>query len=202
MKIIKQRHEIINISDNVLETIERAGRTCYKSEDKITKGSAEKFVATLIKHGHEAMLEFGDITVKFITNRGITHEIVRHRLCNFAQESTRYVRYGQDMEFIKPVWWDDSSDEQKKIFLDTLEDCAYEYTALLDSGWKPQQAREILPNALKTEIVVKANIREWRHLLKLRCSKGAHPQIRGLMIPLLDEFKTKIPVVFDDIMVN
>jgi len=202
MEIVKQSHEIINISDNILEIIEKAGRTCYKSEDKITKGSAEKFVATLIKHGHEAMIEFGDIAVKFITNRGVTHEIVRHRLCNFAQESTRYVKYGKDMEFIEPVWWKETNGYKRNLFISLLENSASVYTDLIDDGWKPQQAREVLPNALKTEIVVKANCREWRHLLKLRCSKAAHPQIRELMIPLLNDLKVEVPIIFDDIMVD
>ncbi|MDY6893799.1 MAG: FAD-dependent thymidylate synthase [Thermotogota bacterium] len=178
--------------------MELAGRTCYKSEDNITNESAAKFVKMLIDRKHHAMIEFGDIIVKFITNRGVTHELVRHRLCSFAQESTRYVNYGRDdIKFIKPVWicmehqlglW--------KLAMSIAEDF---YKALLREGWQPQQAREVLPNSLKTEIVVKANIREWRHIFNLRCSKNAHPQMRALMIPLLEELKEKLPVVFDDI---
>lgn len=202
MKIIKQSHQILNFSSDLLKNIEVAGRTCYKSEDKITEESASKFVQNLVDRKHHAMIEFGDITVRFITNRGVTHELVRHRLCSFAQESTRYVNYGgDDIEFIKPVWSED------KIFPGTAEDCWYKvcseaedcYKRLLFYGWKPQQAREVLPNSLKTEIVVKANIREWRHIFKLRCNKSAHPQMRALMIPLLEELKGKIPIVFNDI---
>ncbi len=199
MRIITQGYEIISLPQELLKTIEAAGRTCYKSEAKITETSAVNFVATLIKRGHHAVIEFGDIIVRFTTNRGVTHELVRHRMCSFAQESTRYVRYDGNMEFIEPVWWDKSSDEQKKLWEKAMTDAEAHYLKLLETGWKPQEAREVLPNSLKTEIVVKANIREWRHIFDLRCSAGAHPQIRELMIPLREELKTLLPVVFDDL---
>lgn len=213
MKIIEQSHEILSLPENLLEMLEKAGRTCYKSEDKITPESAPKFVKMLRDRGHHAMIEFGDIIVKFITNRGVTHEIVRHRLSSFAQESTRYVRYDGQMEFIRPVWcsediigtynepydFDAISGLHENIFCTSLWDSEKDYQTLLEQGWQPQQAREVLPNALKTEIVWKANIREWRHIFSLRCSKAAHPQMRALMIPLLSELKSKLPVVFDDI---
>jgi len=143
------------------------------------------------------MIEFGDIIIKFITNRGVTHELVRHRLCSFAQESTRYVRYDGTMEFIKPEWFSDL--EAIARWEQAMYDAEEHYIFLLNNGWRPEQAREVLPNSLKTEIVVKANIREWRHIFTLRCSKAAHPQIRGLMLPLLKELKTKLPIVFDDL---
>jgi len=199
MKIIEQSYAILSISENPLELIEQAGRICYKSEDKITSDSAEKFVKMLRDKGHHAMLEFGDITVKFITNRGVTHELVRHRLSSFAQESTRYVRYDWDMEFIRPVWWDNWGSLSKSEWTACCRHSEVSYAALLKIGSRPEQAREVLPNSLKTEIVVKANIREWRHILKLRTSKKAHPQIRGLMLPLLAELQERVPVVFDDI---
>ena len=165
MKIVKQSHEILSYPDNVLQDIEIAARTCYKSEDKITEGSAEKLVARLLKSGHEAMLEFGDVTIRFITNRGVTHELVRHRIgTSFAQTSTRYVKYDGDMEFILPVWFDKNEvidvPLDQRIWYTTLEVIERSYRRLLERGWKAQQAREILPNSLKTEIVVKANIRE------------------------------------------
>jgi len=161
------------------------------------------------------MIEFGDIIVKFITNRGVTHELVRHRMCSFAQESTRYVNYKGGMEFIRPVWLSDEiiskynsiedidpilipSDPEYRFILNLIHN-ELDYCWLIGHGWQPQQAREVLPNALKTEIVVKANIREWRHILTLRCSKAAHPQMRALMLPLLAELKEKLPIVFDDI---
>ncbi len=199
MRIIKQGYEIISLPQELLQTIEAAGRTCYKSEAKITDTSAVNFVETLIKRGHHAVIEFGDIIVRFITNRGVTHELVRHRMCSFAQESTRYVRYDGNMEFIEPVWWEKSSGEQQELWKKAMTDAESHYLKLLETGWKAQEAREVLPNSLKTEIVVKANIREWRHIFELRCSSGAHPQIRELMIPLREELKTLLPVVFDDV---
>ena len=212
MKIIEQSHEILSLPENLLEMLEKAGRTCYKSEDKITPESAPKFIKMLRDRGHHAMIEFGDIIIKFITNRGVTHEIVRHRLSSFAQESTRYVKYDGEMEFIRPIWC--SADVVGASFkkLKTIQYTDTEYTwmdaclnseiiykRLLDSGWRPEQAREVLPNSLKTEIVWKANIREWRHIMSLRCSKAAHPQMRALMLPVLAEFQSKLPVVFDDL---
>jgi thymidylate synthase (FAD) len=221
MKVIEQYHVIEHITPNILQQIERCARNCYKSEDKITEDSAEKMVKALIKKNHGAMLEFGDIIVRFVTNRGVTHELVRHRLCSFAQESTRYVRYDGQMEFIRPVWcpedlvgsylkWEDAQhwvykhknqkdNMQIACWLDSCINDEQKYIFLLDNGWRPEQAREILPNSLKTEIVVKGNIREWRHMFTLRCSKKAHPQIRSLFTNLLIDLKKQIPVVFDDI---
>jgi thymidylate synthase (FAD) len=199
MKMIEQSHEILDMSTDVLQTMERIGRTCYKSEDKITPDSAPDFVSRLISRGHHAMIEFGDITVRFITNRGVTHELVRHRLCSFAQESTRYVRYSGDMEFITPVWFDKVGGTSKDIWHDSMVRAEQDYQVLLDLGWSPQQSREVLPNSLKTEIVMKGNLREWRHILTLRCAKTAHPQMFSLMRPLLAELQERIPVVFDDI---
>ena len=210
MRIVEQYHEVLSIPDNLLQTLERAGRTCYKSEDKITPDSAEKFVEMLIKRGHHAMIEFGSIIVKFVTNRGVTHELVRHRLCSFAQESTRYVNYGgEDIEFIRPVWADlvDGTHRTKactdqlgfNLWLAAMDRAEAYYKTLLTFQWRPEQAREVLPNSLKTEIVVQANVREWRHIFKLRTAPQAHPQMRELMRPLLAELKGKLPVVFDDI---
>ncbi len=227
MKIINQSYEILQLPD--ISLLEVAGRTCYKSEDKIgcselsineqencseckfdeygtycknvkcSYHSSHTFVKKLRDRGHHAMIEFGDIIVRFITNRGVTHELVRHRLFSFAQESTRYVRYDGKMEFIRPVWWSNSNDEQKYAWTGAMEMTEGYYIDLLKSGWRPEQAREVLPNSLKTEIVVKGNIREWRHALQLRTSNKAHPQIRALMLPLLAELKNSIPIVFDDI---
>jgi thymidylate synthase (FAD) len=206
MKLVTQSHEILAISPDILKNIEVAGRTCYKSEDKITDDSAEKFVRMLRDKGHHAMLEFGWMMVKFITNRGVTHEMVRHRLFSFAQESTRYVNYkGKDMQFIKPVWLDTSYGEEgyedvaTNLFIAACDQDEYLYDRLLQEGWKPQEAREVLGNALKTEIVVAGNSREWRHAFSLRTSKAAHPQMSALMLPLLRECQERIPVVFDDL---
>lgn len=199
MRIVEQYYEILSIPDSHLAILETAGRICYKSEDKITPTSARKFVAMLINKEHHAMIEFGDIIVKFITNRGVTHELVRHRVCSFAQESTRYVKYNNQMEFIRPVWWYEWDSNKRSLWTEQMKSIEETYQKLLKAGAQPQQAREVLPNSLKTEIVVKANFREWRHILNLRCSKAAHPQMRELMLSLLHELKIKLPVIFDDI---
>lgn len=196
MKILDQSHEILFIQPDILQSIELAGRTCYKSEDKITKDSAKEFVKRLISNGHDAMLEFGYIAVKFITNRGITHELVRHRLFSFAQESTRYVKY-DGIEVIRPHG--DPNLHMFNKWETAMLWCESIYTDLLDNGWTPQQARDVLPHALKAEIVVGGNTREWRHALSSRCSKKAHPQMRALMLGLLKELQGKVPVLFDDI---
>lgn len=200
MKVIKQSHVVLQYDEDMLKVIERAARTCYKSENSITDKSAERLVSSLIKRGHHAMLEFGSITVKFITDRGVTHEIVRHRLCSFAQESTRYVNYNnKGFEFIEPVWWDEWNSIEQLIWTDCMEDAEIKYCELIEQGSNPQQARSVLPNSLKAEIVVKANIREWRHIFTLRCNPAAHPQMVALMKPVLAEFKERFPILFDDI---
>lgn len=202
MKLVEQGFELIDVVDGqgFLAKIERAGRTCYKSEDRITTDSAKKFVAGIMKNGHHSVIEHVSLTIKFITNRGVTHELVRHRLAAYSQESTRYCNYGgTDIQFITPVWWDDISPRQKQTFISNLEHSELTYKELLRAGWSPQQAREVLPNALKTEIVMTANLREWHHVLNLRCSPAAHPQIRMLMLDLLRCLSDRIPVIYDDL---
>jgi len=198
MRIIEQNCQWIQKPELPLEIIESAGRTCYKSEDKITKDSSIKFVNMVLKRGHESVIEHVSASIKFITNRGVTHELVRHRLCAFSQESTRYVDYQKEMEFIKPVWADNS--EAYNIWKQSLSDSEDKYNELRKLGWRPEQAREVLPNSLKTEIVTTANLREWRHIFKLRTSKAAHPQIRMLMIDCLKMFQNEISILFDDII--
>lgn len=174
--------------------------------------SSQKIVKMLINRHHDAMLEFGEIIVRFVTNRGVTHELVRHRIgVSYAQKSTRYIRYDGNMEFIRPVWlchelcgdWEGdfpkNLSESEYIFFNSCVSAEINYSQLLKQNWRPEMAREVLPNSLETEIMVKTNIREWRHILNLRCSKKAHPQIRALMLPLLAELKERVPVVFDDI---
>lgn len=190
----------------VLQKLELVGRTCYKSEDKITEDSAAKFVAGLIKRGHEAMLEHVSITVKFVTDRGISHEIVRHRLASYAQESTRYCNYSQDkfgheLTFIIPDFLEYGS-EGFKLWKDEMKQVEKTYFAMLEAGHTPQEARSVLPNSLKTELVMTTNLREWRAFFKLRAANStgaAHPQMLEITRPLLDDLKTMIPVVFDDI---
>ena len=212
MKTVKQLHEIFypntwtNYSNDEwgreCKLIELAGRTAYKSEDKITEDSYKQFIEMIIKRGHEAVIEFGNMVVKFITDRGITHEIVRHRLCSFVQESTRYCNYGKDRfenecTFVPPSGLNGGASGILE-WGNTMQQAENDYMKLLDKGYSPQQARSVLPNSLKTEIVVKANFREWRHIFALRAiSKAAHPDMRALMLPLYEQCRKECPVVFD-----
>ena len=198
MKLIKPSFEILNISGD-LTTIEQAARTCYKSESKITEGSAEKLVANLLTRGHEAMLEFVDISVKIITDRGVSHEIVRHRVASYAQESTRFINYKEGVTFIEPLSIENSPTRVQFGFRQALYDIEQKYIFLIENGLKPQDARAVLPNALKTEIVMKANLREWRHFFQLRCDKAAHLEMRRITVPMLEEFRKRIPIIFDDL---
>ena len=198
MKIINACYSIETPIDGtkILKRIEKAGRTCYKSEDRITEESAEALVRMLIERGHESVLEHESITVRFVCDRGISHEIVRHRLASYSQESQRYVRYNDDIEFINPRMPNAKAHEAWQELCERAEET---YKELLSYGVQPQQARAVLPNSTKTEIVMTANLREWRHFLKLRTAKAAHPQMRELTVPLLKELQERIPVVFDDI---
>lgn len=205
MKIINASYRIETPIDGaeILKRIEKAGRTCYKSEDRITAESAEAFVRMLILRGHESVLEHESITVRFICDRSVSHEIVRHRLASFSQESTRYCnysndRFGSELTFIKPCFLEEGTVAYKQWSL-AVSFVGKEYFALLDCGCTPQEARSVLPNSTKTEIIMTANLREWRHFLKLRTAKAAHPQMRELTVPLLYELQQRIPVVFDDI---
>ena len=212
MRLVKPSHEILFISPKSLETIEAAGRTCYKSEKDITETSAKEFVRKRVKDGHHSVIEHAYMSVRFICDRGVTHEIVRHRLAAYSQESTRYCNYKGGVTFIIPPWINIEKGEythrmEKTVVIksgehnwfDSMIDAEFAYKQLLKSKWSPQQARSVLPNSLKTEIVMTANLREWMHVFKLRTSKAAHPQMRELMMPLLKEVKTLIPVIFDDI---
>ena len=154
----------------------------------------------LIKSGHEAMIEHYSITVRIICDRGVSHEIVRHRIASYAQESTRYCNYGKDGEItvIEPFFWTEESPEYQ-LWRTTCLVAEDTYLYLIDLGASPQEARSVLPNSLKTEIIVTMNLREWRHFFRLRTSIAAHPQMREIVIPILTEFKNRIPVVFDDI---
>jgi len=205
MNIVNASVELLSEIDGnqVLKAIELAGRTCYKSEDHITDTSCTSFVKMLIARGHEAMLEHYNVTFKLICNRGVTHEVVRHRIASYAQESTRYCNYSKKgISYINPCFWSEGTkaDSDKiEIWLGAMTYLEEAYNKLVALGAKPEEARDILPNALKTELVVTMNIRELRHFLKLRTSKFAHPQMRQVAIILLIDLVAKIPVVFDDI---
>lgn len=205
MKIVAPKVEIVTPinSDGILKHIEMVGKICYKSESNITNESAGKFVEGIIRRGHESVIEHFHITVKFTTDRGISHEIVRHRIASYAQESTRYCNYSKDkfskeISVVKPVDLDCMSD----AYLDWHEGCIEaerSYFKMLAKGCKPQVARSVLPTCTKTELMVTMNLREWRHFIRLRSSKAAHPDIRILAIDLLKQFRNSIPVIFDDI---
>ena len=224
MKIIGPSIEVLDNLDGqaILKKIERIGRVCYKSENRITKDSAERFVKSIIARGHESVLEHVSISVRVICARGVSHEIVRHRVASYSQESTRYCNYSQDkfgdeLTFIKPCWFKSSIEDLNTyanirgtfdkidivgewVWVDTLRSAEISYFTLLETcNWTPEQARSILPNSLKTEIVMTMNLREWRHFFKLRCAKAAHPQTREIANMILKEFKEKILIIFDDI---
>lgn len=222
MKIIKPYIEILDNIDGIkiLKNIEKYGRTCYKSEDKITEDSCKKFVKEKVDRGHGSVIEHEKITVRVVCDRGVTHEIVRHRIGSYSQESTRYCNYtkgkfGGELTFIEPCFWKENNKLKEQVDLDdysrciaeTKEDlwmyalqiCEFVYEELIDNGATPQEARSVLPNSLKTEIIITYNLREWRHFFKLRCAKDAHPQMREVALMILKEFKEKIPIIFDNI---
>ena len=210
MKIIEPSFTIETQIDEeyILKQIEKAGRTAYKTEDKITTGSAKKFVKKILDMGHESVIEHYNITVRIICDRGVTHEIVRHRMASYTQESTRYCNYsagkfGGEITIIKPCFWNSDNEADKKkyeIWEKAMKEAEKAYLELINLGASPQEARSVLPNSLKTEILITMNLREWRHFLKLRTSNTSHPQMREIARPLLDEFKKQVPVIFDDIV--
>lgn len=219
MQIMKARYEILTPIDGVkeLQHIEQIGRVCYKSEDKMTSDgeSAKRFVSMLIKRGHEAMIEHSTLTIKFIVDRGVSHELVRHRIASFAQESTRYCNYAADkfeneinvISIQEGLALDKATNQLplSKItkildeWLAAVDDAEQHYLNLIELGASPQMARSVLPNSTKTEIIMTANYREWRNFFRLRTAESAHPQMREVTIPLLAELKCKLPVIFGDI---
>lgn len=208
VKIVKPSYEILTQinGDEILKLIELAGRTCYKSDNLITPDSAKNFVEKIAQRGHESVIEHYNITVRFICNRGFTHELVRHRLAAYSQESTRYCNYnkdkfGSEITVIKPFEINEDTKEYD-LWKEAIQNAEKSYMAMIENGSKPENARGVLPIDIKTEIVITTNLREWKHIFKLRTSKAAHPSMRELMIPLLKEFKEKIPVIFDKIEPN
>lgn len=211
MRLIKPSAEILNVTLLPLQLIEEAGRTCYKSGDKITSGSHRSFAQMLIKRGHESVLEHASATVRFICDRGVSHEIVRHRLASYSQESTRYCDYnGGHVAFVIPPWCEDvhpgayeyhyAHVGASQPWFTAVQVAEQAYQDLRAAGWRPEQARSVLPNSLKTELVMTANLREWRHFFRLRCSAAAHPQMREVTLPLLGLMQAEVPIVFDNLM--
>jgi len=208
MKVIKPSTTIISPfnGQDVMRHLEQCGRVCYKSEDKIADGSAERLLSNIIKRGHEAVLEHFNVTAKFVCDRGVSHEIVRHRLASYCQESTRYCNYskdgfGNEITVIEPCYLDKADESPAYThWLQACSDAERHYFDMLGSGCTPQEARAVLPNSLKTEVVMTANIREWRHFFKLRCANAAHPQMREVAAMLLKQFYSECPLLFQDVV--
>lgn len=200
MLFIPQSFSIDNMPcpDTLLKDIEHIGRVCYKSEGRITPDSAERFVRNLIKRGHESVLEHRSITVSIVTDRAIANELVRHRVAAYTQESTRYCNYtGEGIIFIKPLNMQDPV--SLSIYTSVAKMAEERYNALIELGATPEAARDVLPLMTATNIIATCNLREWRHILRLRTDKAAHPKMRGLMQGILKQFKSLYPVIFEDI---
>lgn len=204
MKILQPYVEILDefSHEDILKKIESAGRVCYKSETLgFDKEKAERFISARIKQGHESIIEHVTITVRIICDRGVSHELVRHRIASYSQESTRYCNYEGDIIVIDPCdafgWFRDG--KEFDIWKKAMKMAENNYNMMLAAGCKPEEARSVLPNSLKTEVVCTMNLREWRHFLKLRCDKAAHPQMREIAKMILAIFYTRMPVFFYDI---
>lgn len=197
--------------EDMLRRVERIGRVCYKSEDRIEEGSAEKFIRGIIRRGHESVIEHGSITVKFICDRGVTHEIVRHRIASYSQESTRYCNYVKEkfgsqitcIDLATGFRYDLSCETDRKkyeVWQRAMENAERSYFQMIELGATPQEARSVLPNSLKTELVATMDLREWRHFFRLRTDPAAHPQCREVACMLLERFARDYPVFFEDLL--
>ena len=211
MKAIKPSIEIIDMKDydKMIRKIEKIGRVCYKSEGNITEESAERFIHNLLKRGHESVIEHEAVTVRMICDRGITHEIVRHRIASYSQESTRYCNYAGDkfgneitvIDLAGGFEYDLNNENDRakyEVWTQAMEQAEASYFRMLELGATPQEARSILPNSLKTEIVITMNLRSWRNFFRLRCDSHAHPQMREVAGIALKVFKEKLPIFFCD----
>lgn len=205
MRVICPKVEVLSAVDGVaaVKHLEKIGRVCYKSESRITEDSYARFLQGIVDRSHEAVLEHYSISVKFTCDRGVSHEIVRHRMASYCQESTRYCSYnneqfGKEITVIKPCFLNEDTGAYS-IWKHSMESVEKDYFNLLAAGCTAQEARAVLPNSLKTELVMSANIREWRHFFKLRCSAVAHPQMREVALLALKELYDLVPVVFDDL---
>lgn len=211
MNIIKPSVEIIDMDDydNIIHKIEKIGRVCYKSEGNISDDSAERFITNILKRGHESVIEHEAITVRMICDRGVTHEIVRHRIASYSQESTRYCNYTSDkfgneitvIDLAGGFEYDlDKENDRKKYnaWMRAMENAEKSYFEMLELGATPQEARSVLPNSLKTEIVMTMNLRAWRNFFRLRCDRAAHPQMREVANIALKVFKERLPIFFRD----
>ena len=212
MNIIKPSVEIIDMDnyDNIIKKIEKIGRVCYKSEGNISDDSAERFITNILKRGHESVIEHESITVRMVCDRGITHEIVRHRIASYSQESTRYCNYTNDkfgnqitvIDLAGGFQYDLENEKDLALYnawTEAMENAENSYFKMLELGATPQEARSVLPNSLKTEIVVTMNLRSWRNFFRLRCDSHAHPQMQEVAGIALEVFKEKLPIFFSDL---
>jgi thymidylate synthase (FAD) len=203
MRIINQSFNILTpIDPGALRFIEQVGRVCYKSENLITDDSAAGFVQRILQSGHESVIEHLSVSVRVICDRGVSHEIVRHRIASYSQESTRYCNYGKEkfggeITFIKPVFSFEDTDPRYLTWCTAMQNAENSYLSLLNAGATPEEARSVLPNSLKTELIMTMNLREWRHFFRLRCSPKAHPQMRALAVAMREAFQQMIPFIFD-----
>jgi thymidylate synthase (FAD) len=217
MKIVKADYRIMkpDVDDpdvywDILQDITKSGRIAYAdsfSTGRIPDAKAEEFVKRLIRDGHESVLEHVSMRVLFTVDRGVSHELVRHRLASFTQSSTRYCNYSQDkfgneITVIRPCYLPDNASGAFNTWSRAMVDCENAYFMMLKQGCTPQEARAVLPNSLKTEVMMTTNLREWRHILNLRAAGSTgkpHPQMLEVMVPLLNELRLKMPALFEDI---
>lgn len=207
MNVINQKAKLIKPVDPVaaiqsqVKMCQFAGRNCYASQDKINDNSYERFIDSLIERGHGSPLEFGDMTYDITTSRAVLAELTRHRLASFCVESQRYIQEAKsgDIDFIQPPWFGKKNDKADTVWLQMMTADENSYKFLIEAGMKPEEAREVLPNSTACRIIMKANLREWRHIFTLRCSKRAYPQMRELMLDMLEQAHETVPKVFDDL---
>lgn len=204
MKVVAPSIEVFKTKDEAekdILLIEKAGRLCYRSESSISEGSAEKFIKNIIKSGHESVIEHASVSIRIICSRSCSHQIVRHRLASFSQESQRYCNYskdkfGNEVVFIEPPSYDDMMGAE---YINQLKSAEENYFKLIRMGQKPEEARAVLPNSTKTELIMTANLREWRHFIKVRTGRGAEYEIRFIAGKILEELYQLYPMVFEDL---
>jgi len=202
MKLIEPKIEIENVDyKKIMKNLERACRTCYRSEEKISEESYKTLLKNCITRGHESILEHEKITVRLTCDIGVYKDLTRHRHASFSIESTRYCNYGKDkfdneIKFIKPV----NLNEGTEAYNEWYKICNFieeAYIKMSKIGATPDQMRMILPHSTAAEVTMTANIREWKHILSLRCTKHTHPAVEQVMIPILLHFKKNMPEIFD-----
>jgi thymidylate synthase (FAD) len=205
MRIVEPSWEIEDCTPDAIARIERVARTCYRSEGMISAGTAARLVRKLVKRGHFPMFDHAYASARIVCDRGVTHELVRHRIgVGYAQESTRFCNYGNEtkhpdgLAFVRPLFWPEA-DSRFHHWVKAMRAAEDYYLSLLADGATPQEARSVLPNSLRTEIVVTGTFTFWRHLFDLRTAKDAHPQMRQIMVPLLAEFVRRWPEAFEDL---